>query len=152
MQIHIQAATEANTADLLALYADMNDQPPLPEETWQRLWAEMQAVPHYTVYLAWDGEKPVGTFSLLYVTTPMHRDLHRYAIVDAVTVQSDRRGQGIGTAMMRWALEKAAADGCYKVMLSSNLKRHRAHQFYESLGFEQHGWSFQVQLAAETAG
>lgn len=152
MQIHIQAATEANTADLLALYADMNDQPPLPEETWQRLWSEMQAVPHYTVYLAWDGEKPVGTFSLLYVTTPMHRDLHRYAIVDAVTVQSDRRGQGIGTAMMRWALEKAAADGCYKVMLSSNLKRHRAHQFYESLGFEQHGWSFQVQLAAETAG
>lgn len=142
MHISIRVATEANTAQLLALYADMENQEPLALETWQRLWAEIQAIPNYKIYLAWDGEIAVGTFSLLYVTTPMHRGLHRYAIVDAVTVHSDRRGQGIGTLMMRWALETAATDGCYKVMLSSNLKRDRAHQFYQSLGFEQHGWSF----------
>lgn len=146
MNISIRSATEAQTDQILALYADMDDQDPLPLDTWKRLWAEIQTVPNYTLYLAWDGEIPVGTFSLLYVTTPMHRDFHRYAIVDAVTVHSDRRGQGIGTLMMRWALEKAAADGCYKLMLSSNLKRDRAHQFYQSLGFEQHGWSFLTDI------
>ena len=28
--------------------------------------------------------------------------------------------------------------------LSSNLKREAAHAFYESLGFEKHGYSFRV--------
>ena len=31
-------------------------------------------------------------------------------------------------------------------MLSSNLKRERAHRFYEKLGFTQHGVSFEVGL------
>ena len=33
-------------------------------------------------------------------------------------------------------------------MLSSNAKRERAHAFYESLGFERHGFSFRVNLVA----
>ena len=37
--------------------------------------------------------------------------------------------------------------GCYKLMLSSNLKRARAHAFYDSLGFERHGHSFRTELA-----
>jgi len=32
--------------------------------------------------------------------------------------------------------------GCYKLALSSNLKRAGAHRFYDSLGFERHGFSF----------
>ena len=32
--------------------------------------------------------------------------------------------------------------GCYKLALSSNLKRADAHRFYDSLGFERHGFSF----------
>jgi hypothetical protein len=28
--------------------------------------------------------------------------------------------------------------------LSSNLKRQKAHDFYDSLGFERHGYSFRV--------
>ena len=149
MNIKMERATEAHRDQLLALYADMDNQDPLTLETWQHLWAEIQATPHYHLYLAWDGDTAVGTFSLLYVTTPMHRDYHRYGIIDAVAVRSDRRGQGIGTWMMRWALATAAADGCYKVMLSSHLKRDRAHQFYQSLGFEQHGWSFLSNIQPE---
>jgi hypothetical protein len=31
-------------------------------------------------------------------------------------------------------------------MLASSAKRERAHTFYESLGFERHGFSFRVGL------
>ena len=48
--------------------------------------------------------------------------------------------------MMRFALERCAQKRCYKLMLSSNAKRGRAHAFYESLGFERHGYSFRVDL------
>ena len=60
--------------------------------------------------------------------------------------------RGIGQAMMRFRHRARAADkGCYKLVLSSNAKRERAHAFYESLGFERHGYSFRVDLSAGDA-
>jgi len=47
---------------------------------------------------------------------------------------------------MMHAMDLARHAGCYKLALSSNQKRHRAHAFYESLGFQKHGYSFQIQL------
>jgi hypothetical protein len=43
---------------------------------------------------------------------------------------------------MKYSKEK----GCYKMTLSSNLKRESAHAFYDSLGFKKHGFSFLVEL------
>jgi ribosomal protein S18 acetylase RimI-like enzyme len=77
----------------------------------------------------------------------MHRGYHQYAVLDAVSVSAAYRNQGIGKQMMQAALKLSQAAGCYKVTLSSNLKRNRAHHFYQSLGFRQHGWSFSLQLA-----
>ena len=55
-------------------------------------------------------------------------------------------GRGIGRAMMEHALSEARQAGCYKLALSSHLMRRDAHRFYESLGFERHGYSFAVFL------
>jgi len=46
--------------------------------------------------------------------------------------------------MMKGALDLAREQGCYKVVVSSNLKRTQAHAFYESLDFERHGYSFRI--------
>ena len=59
-------------------------------------------------------------------------------------VASDARGQGIGRTMMRFAMQRCAARGCYKLALSSHLCREEAHRFYEALGFGKHGYSFLV--------
>ena len=48
---------------------------------------------------------------------------------------------------MRYAMDQAREAGCYKLVLSSNMRRERAHAFYESLGFTKHGFSFRVDLA-----
>jgi hypothetical protein len=53
--------------------------------------------------------------------------------------------------MIKRALQIAAGAGCYKMTLSSNLKRVDAHRFYESTGFRQHGISFSMPLATLTA-
>lgn len=42
----------------------------------------------------------------------------------------------------------AAESGCYKLALSSNLKREKAHAFYDALDFERHGYSFRMALPA----
>jgi GNAT superfamily N-acetyltransferase len=56
------------------------------------------------------------------------------------------QGNGIGKAMMQFALGLCRDKGCYKLMLSSNARRDRAHAFYESLGFERHGFSFRLDI------
>jgi GNAT superfamily N-acetyltransferase len=66
------------------------------------------------------------------------------AIVEDVVVDASCRGRGIGRAMMHDAMCVAREKGCYKLVLNSNLRRLDAHRFYEGLGFERHGVSFQV--------
>jgi hypothetical protein len=62
------------------------------------------------------------------------------------------RDEGVvGKEMMRQALRLAGEHGCYKAALSSNLKRERAHAFYDSLGFERHGYSFRVDTSGHSS-
>ena len=58
------------------------------------------------------------------------------------------QGNGIGKAMMGFALGLCRDKGCYKLVLSSNASRERAHAFYESLGFKRHGFSFRLDIPA----
>jgi GNAT superfamily N-acetyltransferase len=71
----------------------------------------------------------------------------RSGIVEDVAVDPQYQGRGIGRAMMQHALEQCRRADCYKLVLSSNLKREDAHRFYDSLGFKRHGYSFRVELA-----
>lgn len=74
------------------------------------------------------------------LTTSVMRVLHRPAPVGRISmmvVEEALRGQGIGAALVRAAEEALAAQGCYMVEVTSNLKRTEAHRFYEKLGYER---------------
>lgn len=111
----------------------------------------MAAYPNYALYVAVQGAEVVGTFALLIMDNLGHRGAPS-AMVEDVAVDPGVQGQGIGKAMMRHAMALAAATGCYKLALSSNLKRDKAHAFYDSLDFERHGYSFRMALPSPPAG
>jgi GNAT superfamily N-acetyltransferase len=145
----IRPATAADLPAVLALYAqpDMDDGDVLPIPEAERLLARFAAYPDYTLYVVEDGPRVVGTFALLVMDNLGHRGAPS-AIVEDVMVAPDSQGSGVGQRMMGFAIERAREKGCYKLMLSSNLKRERAHIFYEKLGFERHGYSFRVDIGA----
>ena len=58
------------------------------------------------------------------------------AEVESVHVHPDWRGHGIGSTLMRHAIDKASQLGCYRIQLTSNNNRSDAHRFYGALGFE----------------
>ncbi|WP_296926350.1 N-acetyltransferase [Polaromonas sp.] len=87
----------------------------------------------------------VGTFTLLIMDNLGHLGAPS-AVVEDVAVDPACQGQGIGKAMMRHAITLAAQSGYYKLALSSNLKREKAHAFYDALGFERHDYSFRMAL------
>src|SRR5262245_45610996 len=148
--LDIRPARPADLEGVLALYAqpDFDAGKVLPLESAQQLLARFEDYPDYTLYVAERAGEIVGTFALLVMHNLGHLGALS-AIVEDVAVAPALQGQGIGKAMMQFALDLCRDKGCYKLMLSSNAKRERAHAFYESLGFERHGLSFRVDLATE---
>jgi GNAT superfamily N-acetyltransferase len=146
-QLLIRPATPSDLNGVLELYAqpelDAGRVPAL--ETAQHLFDRFADYPDYTLYIAERAGQVVGTFALLVMHNIGHLGAPS-AIVEDVAVAPTFQGKGIGKAMMQFALELAREKGCYKLMLSSNARREQAHAFYESLGFERHGFSFRVDL------
>jgi GNAT superfamily N-acetyltransferase len=150
MQVLIRQATVDDLPDILSLYAqpDMDDNKVVSVENAKELFDQFSQYPYYHLYVAYypnADNKIVGTFALLVMHNIGHQGSPS-AIVEDVVVSSLHQSQTIGSEMMVHAMVLARQAGCYKLVLSSNQKRHRAHAFYESLGFEKHGYSFQIKL------
>lgn len=140
-------ALETDLPGVLRLYAqpDIDDGNVLALPDATRIWERMASYPNYKLYVALQGTQVVGTFALLIMDNLGHLGAPS-AVVEDVAVDPAVQGQGIGKAMMRHAMALAAESGCYKLALSSNLKRDKAHAFYDSLEFERHGFSFRLAL------
>ena len=148
MDIQCRAATANDLAAVLALYAqpDFDDGNVLPVGDARRLWERFAAYPDYTLYVAESRDEIVGSFALLIMDNLGHRGAPS-GIVEDVVVAPAWHGRGAGRAMMDFAHARCRDKHCYKVVLSSNAKRERAHAFYESLGYVRHGYSFRAELA-----
>jgi GNAT superfamily N-acetyltransferase len=100
---------------------------------------------NYRLLAAWVDGEIAGTYTLVIVEKLGKRGTPAGLVEDVAVLPSAQR-KGVGRAMMEHAIEQCRKAGCYKLALSSNLKRADAHRFYESLGFERHGYSFAVFL------
>ena len=58
------------------------------------------------------------------------------AWIEDVVVDADARGQGVGEALNRYALDVAAEHGARSVDLTSRPSREAANRLYQRLGFE----------------
>lgn len=151
----LRTALASDLHGVLRLYAqpDIDDGDVLSLADATRIWERMMGYPNYKLYVAIRDEHVVGTFALLIMDNMGHLGAPS-AIVEDVAVDPAVQGHGIGKAMMRHAIALATQNGCYKLTLSSNLKREKAHAFYDSLEFERHGYSFRISglQASQAAG
>eukprot|EP01137_Pigoraptor_chileana_P030200 Opistho-2@16459 len=146
MNIQIRQAIKEDLPQILNLYADVLDKGEvLSLEQAETLFSKMTTYPNYKVYVAETESTIIGTFALLIMDNLAHLGTPS-AVVEDVVVADNYQGKGIGKTMMIFAMEKCKEAGCYKLVLSSNLKRTEAHAFYESLAFEKHGFSFRADL------
>jgi GNAT superfamily N-acetyltransferase len=143
----IREAEDADLPGVLALYAqpEIDNGVVLSLAEARKIHAQFARYPHYKLIVAEEAGRIVGSYAFLVMHNLGHLGAPS-AIVEDVVVDPASQGKGIGQAMMRHAIEAARRAGCYKLMLSSNAKRERAHAFYEQLGFERHGYSFRINL------
>lgn len=115
----------------------------LPLSEAERIFERMGSYPDYKIYVAVHENEIIGTFALLVMDNLGHMGASS-GIIEDVAVAPEWQRRGIGKLMMNYALEISREKGCYKAVLSSNLTREKAHAFYESLGFERHGYSYRT--------
>lgn len=143
----IRRAVADDLPALRRLYAEL-DPPGSPEPdparvaaVWQRICADGR----YALWVLDMGGPVCATYSMLVMESLAH-DQRPAALVENVVVAAALRGRGLGEALMRHAMDRAAEAGCYKLALSSNKRRLDAHRFYRRLGFADHGISLAVAI------
>lgn len=150
VKVEIQEAKDNDLSLILSLFKqpDMDNNKVLSVEQAKKIFNRIKSYPSYRIYVAKAGDEVVGTLSLLIMDKLAHMGAPS-GIVEDVLVHKDWQGRGIGEKMMKFAMDLCQKMGCYKLMLSSDVKREIAHNFYEKLGFKKHGYSFVVHFAKE---
>jgi GNAT superfamily N-acetyltransferase len=128
---HVHEATPNLQEALARLLPQLN--PTLPAPDMARL-QRMIADPAVTLLLAKEGEKIVGTTTVILYTTPFWIK----ARLDEVVVDARARGKGVGEALVKAALDVGRDRGAQVAELQSGRgpRREAAHRLYERLGFK----------------
>jgi ribosomal protein S18 acetylase RimI-like enzyme len=103
-----------------------------PPPTAEQL-AEIVASPATVLFLARFGGEIVGSLTLAMFRIPTGLR----AWIEDVVVDESARGQGVGEALNRAALERARASGARTVDLTSRPSREAANRLYQRIGFVQ---------------
>jgi GNAT superfamily N-acetyltransferase len=135
MPVHVDVVTEANPdiQDALGrLLPQLNPTLDLPDMArLERLLTD----PDVTLLVARDdGDEIVGTTTVIVYTTPFWIK----ARLDEVVVDANARGQGVGEALVKAALDVGRRRGAQVAELQSGRgpRRAAAHRLYERLGFK----------------
>ncbi|MCP5367565.1 MAG: GNAT family N-acetyltransferase [Hyphomicrobiales bacterium] len=134
----------ARIDDLPAIVALLADDPlgatreraedPLPQE-YHDAFAAVAAQAGNELLVVEDDGQVVGCMQLTFIPGLSRQGATR-AQIESVRVRSDRRGQKIGEALFRHAINRARARGAGLVQLTTDLERTDARRFYERLGFQ----------------
>ena len=136
----IRTVRREDLTTLLELYVHLNpDNAAVPDEArLQPAWERILSDPNVCCFVA-ETDGVLTDSCLLAVVPNLTRGARSFGVIENVVTHREYRRQGIGTRLMRRALQTAWDAGCYKVMLLSGAWREDAHRFYEELGFTQSG-------------
>lgn len=106
---------------------------PLPE-SYIQAFQSIDSDPNNELIVACYGEDIIGVQQITFTPYITHQGGWR-ATIEGVRVASSERGNGVGSRLIQWAIQRAKERGCRMVQLTTDKKRPEALHFYEKLGF-----------------
>jgi ribosomal protein S18 acetylase RimI-like enzyme len=107
---------------------------PSEEQAVAERLERLAADPMSWVYVAVEGQRIVG-LAAVHVMSILERD-HPIARITAMVVDDRVRGSGVGRALLEHLEQRARAEGCDKIDLTTRHERQEAAAFYRRMGFE----------------
>ncbi len=139
-ELIFRLATEADLLPIINMLSDdplgaLREKVDVPiSQNYVNAFNRIRTDSHQELTVAEINGEIVGTFQLTFIQYLTHQGGLR-AQIEAVRVSSAYRGQGIGTGMFTYAINRAKQKGCYIFQLTTDKKRPGAIRFYETLGF-----------------
>ncbi|MEU6237612.1 GNAT family N-acetyltransferase [Kitasatospora sp. NPDC047058] len=145
----IRRATADDLPAIVAMLADdalgATRESPDDLTPYRDAFARIDADPHQHLVVAERAGRTIGTLQLT-VVPGLSRKGSTRTIIEAVRIHADERGTGLGTELIRWAVERSRELGADLVQLTSDATRTDAHRFYERLGFVGSHLGFKLPL------
>jgi N-acetylglutamate synthase-like GNAT family acetyltransferase len=136
--IKIRAAKEKDIPRLLELYRQLSFNPEgfkaPPLKDCLKVFKKQSKIPGYSLLVAEENGEVIGT-TVLAILPGMAHSTSPFAVIEYVVVDEQKRSKGVGKILMDYCKDAAKEAGCYKIMLTSDKRRDRAHKFYRSMGF-----------------
>ena len=107
---------------------------PLPQ-SYESAFEQIDNDPNHQLIVAELNGEAVGTLHLMFLPSVSFQGGLR-AQIESVRVDKKLQNMGIGSEMMKWAIERAKERGAHVVQLTTHKTRQDAHRFYERLGFK----------------
>lgn len=104
------------------------------ERAYRNAFADLVGQDDNNVVVAERDGRVVGCYQLTFIRGLSHLGGTR-AQVESVRVASDLRGTGLGSELMRDAIDRASARNCVLIQLTTDASRTQTKHFYERLGF-----------------
>ncbi len=151
MNLSYREATRNDIANLVALLADdelgagrEDGSTPL-NQRYVEAFASIEQDPNNELTVIVSGDELVGMLQLTFIPYLTHTGSWR-CLIEGVRIAEKFRGQGLGTRIFHWAIERARQRKCSIVQLTSDKRRQDAIRFYRSLGFEATHEGFKLRL------
>ena len=140
MNLKFRKATLEDLPEIVRMLADdylgaqrERFEDPLPE-SYVTAFEEIAADKNNELIVAETDGAVVGTLQITFTPSISFQGGKR-ATVESVRVDERYRGRGIGRELMLFAIDRARAEKCVSMQLTTNADRTDAHRFYENLGF-----------------
>ena len=104
-------------------------------ESYTEVFEELLSSEYFDVFVMQKGNEIIGCYQMMYLPHLSFKGTKR-AQVESVRIKAELRGQGLGSKLMKHAIEVAEKAGCGIFQLTSNKKRIEANKFYRELGLE----------------
>lgn len=139
--VTFRQATEEDLDSIVFMLSDDNlgntrerYEHPLPE-SYVKAFRAIDSDPNIELIVAYVGDTVVGVEQVTFTPHITYQGGWR-ATIEGVRTASSERGKGLGSQMIRFAIERAKERGCHVVQLTTDKKRMDALRFYERLGFK----------------
>jgi GNAT superfamily N-acetyltransferase len=148
-RISVRRARAADLPALIRLYKELHlddysyRSPSLAE--MRRAFNSIARNRDHQILVAESHGEVIGALHIM-IFRHLGHGLRPVGVIENVVVSAAHRSRGVGELMMAAADKIARRYRCYKMSLTTNLKRARAHQFYERLGWRRTHFGYSLEL------
>lgn len=139
-EIKIRLANEGDLSRIVEMLTDdelgrtrERYEQPLPK-SYIKAFAAITLDPNNELVVACQGNEVIGVQQITFTPYITHQGGWR-ATIEGVRTSSHVRGKGVGTQLIKWAIQRSEERGCHLVQLTTDKQRVDALRFYEHLGF-----------------